>query len=195
MYPQSNEPKIQLLTDILISYLEKEDVKFTIEGSDLFPQEVVGHFGCLPLFLLDSKENYEKAFNLNFDLNDLGSAYGKSLNVLEESKFEQPIVANTKFFPISFIDDQEAYFNAIPSIDAQGAPFVIFAHFAHHSVEEYIKYYLNNKHLMIDGKIPLDALYQKWKNALLANKITIKPNNKPALLGSTPQVQKTGDKN
>ncbi len=191
MYPQSSDPKIQLLTDILISYLEKVDVKFTIEGSDLFPQEVVGHFGCLPLFLLDSKENYEKAFNLNFDLNDLGSAYGKSLNILEESKLNQTEVnvTNTKFFPISFMDDQEAYFNAIPSIDSQGAPFVILAHFAHHSVEEYIKYYLNNKHLMIDGKIPLDALYQKWKNALMANKITIKPSNKTA------PGQKTGDKN
>ena len=181
MYPKSEDSKIQLLSEILVSYLEKEEVKFTIEGADLYPQEVCGHFGCLPLFLLEAKDKYEKIFNLNLDMNDFAEAFGRSLGVLQQNEFSPEEKKITKIFPIEFLEDQEAYFDAIPLVyspDNQSVSFVVLAHFTHYSIEEYINFYKSNPHLIIDGKIPLDTLYHKWKNARLTNKITIKPNTK-----------------
>lgn len=175
--PVSSDQKIQLLTELLSSYLEKTEVEFCIEENDLFYPEVVGHFGCLPLILLDAKENYEKIFNQDLKIEDFGDAFKSKITDELKEQFTIEDKPRAKTFGIDFITDEQAFFDAIPVVagGSSAVSFVVLAHFAHYSLEEYIAYFMKNKHLLKNGKIPLDNLYLKWKNAVLGNKIEIKP--------------------
>lgn len=179
-YPKSKDEKIQLLSEILTSYANQENLNFIIESQELYNQEVFGFFGCLPLLLLDAKDNYEKIYNQNFSSVDLMSAYRKKNSSSNETNTEEMDKIDDekikKMFPIVFMDNEEAFFNAEPVLDKNSNfPFVILSHFVHHAVEEYVNQYKLNPSLLINGKIPLDSLYAKWSKYILSNKIEIKP--------------------
>lgn len=177
-YPTSEDKKIQLLSEILTSYLYQEEVSFCIEEQELYAPEVAGHFGCLTLLLIPAKENFEKAYNQNFSISDLAQTFlstDKEASNLEENK-KLPKDILLKTFPIEFIDNEEAYFNVEPMIDSnQSMPFAVLAHFVHHAVEEYILAYKNKPEMLVNGAIPLDPLYEKWKEYVLKEKVIIRP--------------------
>lgn len=177
-YPVSEDKKIQLLSEILTSYIYQEGVSFCIEEQELYAPEVAGHFGCLPLLLIPAKENFEKVYNQNFSVVELAQTFLKkdseSGHSVENQALPKTILLKT--FPIEFIDNEEAYFDVEPMIDSsQQLPFAILAHFVHHAVEEYILTYKNKPELLVNGAIPLDPLYEKWKEYVLKEKVVIKP--------------------
>lgn len=185
-YPKSEDNKIQLLTDVMVADLYRKGIGFSIEDSELSPDEVMGFFGCLSLFILEAKDNYEKVYNANFSVEDLASGYTdvERIPYLEKDKYTMIEGATSKRFPVEFRDNEEAYFNAEPFIEdsEQTVPFVIMIHFLHYTVDEYIQYYLKNESLLVNGKVPVDALRKKWENAVRSNKIEIKPKKPSSAL-------------
>ena len=182
-FPVSDDEKINNLSLVLKKYLMTQDVDFIIDGNELFVDEVVGHFGCLPLILMRAKFLYEKTFNNDYNIEDLVDTFGEEALTLKNGK---KIDTNNnienksdyKEFPIEFIENESAFFNTIPITAEQDvAIFSILSHFSLYSIEEYIIQYKKNKLLLIDGRIPLDTLYNEWRDTLRNNKIKIKSNN------------------
>lgn len=179
-YPISDDKKIQKLSNLLTRYAETQGVEFSFGGQEVYPMETFAHFGALPLFLGEAKEIYEKIYNNLYSTEDLMSEFGKKLKKLslEESLKEQEFIENIpidKKFPIEFMEKTEdTYFGFIPVTSSDmPADFFLISHFSMYALEEYLKIYKKNKLLLIEGKIPLDPLYEKLVNKINSRKIRI----------------------
>ncbi len=181
-YPESEDKKIQKLTNILVKHAEREGVEFSFGGNDIYPVEALSFFGGLPMFLIEAKETYEKLYNNLFTAEELMLGIGKKIKEpsFEESVREQEFLSKKtieKVFPIEFYEkESDTFFGFIPRL-AKDIPcdFLTIAHFSHYSLDEYIKIYKRNKMLLIEGKIPLDPLYEKMVNKINNKQVRIIP--------------------
>lgn len=182
-FPESQDPKLRKLTNMLVRYAETEGLVFSLDGEKSFPQEVFGHFGCLAFFLIEAKELYEKIYNKKYSFEDLMSGIGRNATLNEEqlrqdSEYLSGIESN-KLFPIKFVENSEkTYFGFEPQI-VEGMPddFIILTHFTHCSVEEYVKAYKKNKEKMLKGEmIPIEPLYRRIVEKINSGLIEIKPS-------------------
>lgn len=181
-YPKSEDKKIQKLSNILIKYADQQGVEFSFGGNTLYPVEALSFFGGLSLFLVEAKENYEKIYNNLYTVGELMDGLGKKIKeptpeqIKKEEEFfnKQP---KTKIFPIELYQkEEETFFGFEPKVSMDiPADFLTIAHFSHYTLEEYLKIYKKNKMLLIDGKIPLDPLYDKMVTKFNQNKLRIIP--------------------
>lgn len=179
-YPKAPDKKIQKLANLLTKYVEQEGVEFCFGDQPVFPMETFAHFGCLSLFLLEAKDQYEKMFNNLYTVQELMTPFAHKVKELtmEQKLDEDNYLASlpkTKLFPIEFHEQEaDTYFGFIPRL-SQDMPndFFILAHFTQYTVEEYIKMYKEKKLLLIDGRIPLDTLYEKMEEKINAKQIDI----------------------
>jgi hypothetical protein len=180
-YPKSEDKKIQKLTNLLIKHAENENVEFSFGGEELYLVETFSDFGGLPMFLAEAKEIYEKIYNNLFTTQELMDGIGRKIKepsieeLIKEQDFleKQPL---THIFPIDFIKkESDTFFGFVPkTIDGNTGDFALIAHFSHYSLDEYIKLYKRNKMLLVDGKIPLDPLYEKMVNKINNKKLIIR---------------------
>jgi hypothetical protein len=179
-YPKSEDKKIQKLSNVLIKYAEQEGIEFSLGGTPLYPVETLSFFGALPLFLIEAKENYEKIYNGLYTTEELMQGLGKKIKepTMEESIKEKTFLTNApkeKVFPISFYEVKDgSFFGFIPRVSQDIiCDFLTIAHFSHYTLEEYIKIYKKNKMLLIEGKVPLDPLYDKMVNKINTNQVKV----------------------
>jgi hypothetical protein len=181
-YPKSEDKKIQKLSNILIKYADQQGVEFSFGGNTLYPVEALSFFGGLSLFLVEAKENYEKVYNNLYTVGELMDGLGKKIKeptpdqVKKEEEFFNK-QQKTKIFPIELYQkEEETFFGFEPKVSMDiPADFLMIAHFSHYTLEEYLKIYKKNKMLLIDGKIPLDPLYDKMVTKFNQNKLRIIP--------------------
>jgi hypothetical protein len=180
-YPKSEDKKIQKLTNLLLKHAEREGVEFSFGGEELYLVETFSDFGGLPMFLVEAKEIYEKVYNNLFTVQELMNGMGVKIKQpnMEEMSLEQDFLDKqpiTHLFPIDFIKkENDTFFGFVPkTIDGNSGDFSIIAHFSHYSLDEYIKLYKRNKMLLVDGKIPLDPLYEKMVNKINNKKLIIR---------------------
>ena len=184
-YPVSSEKKLKKLTSMLISYVEQNGLEFCFGEDEIFPVEIFSDFGCLPLFLFESKEIYEKLYNNLFTAEELMESFGKKIKTpsADELLVEQQYLdkkSKEKLFPLIFEQEEnDTYFGFLPKLDSNvESDFLMLAHFALHSVEEYVKKFEMNKSLLINGKIPLDSLYDKMVTKINTKQINVVPSLK-----------------
>ncbi len=180
-YPRAEDKKIQKLTNLLVKHAERENVEFSFGGEELYLVETFSDFGGFPMFLTEAKEIYEKVYNNLFTVQELMDGIGSKIKepTIEELMKEQDFLEKqslTHIFPIEFIKKEtDTFFGFIPkTIEGNSGDFAIIAHFSHYSLDEYIKLYKRNKMLLVDGKIPLDPLYEKMVNKINSKKLIIK---------------------
>lgn len=84
-----------------------------------------------------------------------------------------------KRLPLYFEHDKTALIEVIPMTEA-GADnlFSLWAHFLHFSLEEEVRR-LKRDRKLVNGMIPLDALYQDWHQAVRAGKFAVRPSSRP----------------
>ncbi len=181
-YPKSEDKKINKLSRVLIKYTEQEGIEFSFGGNVLYPIEALSFFGGLSLFLIEAKDNYEKIHNGIYTVEELMQGLGRKIKepTFEESIKEQSYlnkIPKTKLFPIDFYEkEEETFFGFIPRISQEiPCDFLTIAHFSHYTLEEYLKIYKKNKMLLVDGRVPLDPLYDKMVTKINANKVKIIP--------------------
>lgn len=181
-YPQSPDKKIRKLSRLLTRQAEQEGVEFSFGEQVVYPMEAFAHFGCLSLFLIEAKETYEKVYNGLYTAKELMEGFGKSYGELsldqmvEEQKYLDSL-PKEKVFPIEFHDQEDStYFGFIPrpSLDVPG-DFFLLSHFTVYSVEEYVKKYKMNKMMLVEGRVPLDPLYDKMVRKMNARQIETVP--------------------
>lgn len=182
-YPKAPDKKIQKLSNLLTKYAEINSLEFCFGEDEIYPAEVFSFFGGLSLFLIEAKELYEKLYNNLFTYEDLMQGIGKNIKELSLSEFleekeflkEKP---KKNIFPTVFLENPEdTYFGFIPRED-KGLELYLISHFTIHVVDEYAKQYKNNPSLLINGKIPLDPLYEKMIDKVNNKEIIIIPNSK-----------------
>jgi hypothetical protein len=181
-YPKAPDKKIRKLSQFLIKYAEIEGLEFSFGEQEVYPLETFSHFGGLSLFLIEAKEHYEKIYNKTYTVSELMSSFSdkEPMLTIEQSLQEQAYLENQpiiKKFPIDFYEQEEdTYFGFIPRVSSDlPADFVLLTHLTHYSLEEYVKIYKRNKMLLIDGKIPLDPLYDKMVKKINVNQISVRP--------------------
>lgn len=185
-YPKSEDKKIQKLSKLLTKYAESQGVEFSFGGQEVYVLETFANFGGLSLFLMEAKEVYEKVYNNLYTTEELMIEFGKKIKKLtvEESLREQTYLegkTKEKIFPIEFVEKSEdTYFGFVPRVSQEiPADFFILSHFAMYSLDEYLKIYKKNKALLIEGKIPLDPLYEKMLTKINTKQVSI--NSAPAM--------------
>lgn len=188
-YPKSEDKKIQKLSNLLTRYAETQGVEFSFGGQEVYSMEAFADFGGLSLFLADAKEIYEKIYNNLYTTEDLMAEImkGKKIKKLsnDESLKEQQFLSDQpreKKFPVEFVEKTEnTYFGFIPRIPQEvPSDFFLLSHFSIYSLDEYLKIYKKNKLLLIEGKIPLDPLYERMVNKINSRSIGIIPSATPS---------------
>lgn len=191
-YPKAPDKKIQKLSNLLVNYSEQNDLNFSFAEEEIYALETFAHFGALSLFLVEAKEHYEKVYNAIYTVEELMQPFGNKLPQLTPEQEQMEIEylqrqPRNKIFPIIFEEqDENTYFGFIPRV-SESLPFdfSLVAHFAHYSLEEYVKIYKKNKMLLIDGKIPLDPLFEKMSKKVNARQIQI---IKPTQIKAGPSI-------
>lgn len=189
-YPKAPDKKVQKLSNILVRYAEKKGLEFSFAGDEVYLMETFAYFGTLSLFLVEAKEQYEKIYNKIYTVEELMASFGREIPALteEQSKAErayldaQPI---TKKFPVVFESQEEGtYFGFIPRIpENKGADFNIIAHLTHYALDEYVKLFKKNEMLLVNGRIPLEPLYEKMAQKVNDRSVEILP---PSITHPTP---------
>lgn len=187
-YPKAPDKKIQKISTLLTKYAESQGIEFCFGDEEVYPVEAFAFFGALSLFLIEAKEMYEKLYNNLYTVDELMSSFGnkiKELN-LEQILKEQDYLSKKKkdkVFPIELHQkEEETYFGFIPRLSSGKVDFYVLAHFSLFAVEEYVKEYIAKPVLLVDGRVPLEPLYEKMINKLNAKEMSIIPQS--ALLNS-----------
>ena len=182
-YPKSKDKKIRKLTNILVKWASDKNLEFTLGGEPLYPVETFSDFGGLSLFLIEAKPKYEEVFNKNYGCRELMSGLKPSGSVGavrmlsdKEDAIEKEVmskVENESKFNIEFHEKTEnTFFGFTPKI-GKDLDFFVLAHLTHFVADEYVKYFENNKMLLIDGKIPLEPLCEKMLEKVQENVISV----------------------
>lgn len=182
-FPKSSSKKIQKISNILIKYADSKNYEFMLFGESFFNVETFSAMGSLSIFLYSAKETYEKIYNNKFTVEELLSEMGHVMRDLtSEEQLKEEIYLNSieinKQFPLEFIKTEEgkSYFEFEPSlVNGKDVDFFMLAHFTLYALDSYVKTYQKNPALLIDGKIPLDPLFNKMFEDINANKIELKP--------------------
>lgn len=182
-YPKAPDKKIQKISSLLTRYAESQGIEFCFGDEEVYPVEAFAFFGALSLFLIEAKEIYEKLYNNLYTVDELMSSFGnkiKELN-LEQVLKEQDYLSKKgkdKVFPIELHQkEQETYFGFIPRLSSGKVDFYVLAHFSLFAVEEYVKEYIAKPVLLVDGRVPLEPLYEKMINKLNAKEMSIVPQS------------------
>jgi hypothetical protein len=185
IYPKSEDRQIQKITNVLSEFAISNGVTFSFQEEEIYPIEVFSDFGFLTVFLADAKILYEKIFNNLYSVSDLMSVFGNNRELQlspEQVKIEHAYYAKTiktKVFPVNFVENESALLDMNPVMKGNlPSDFILVSHFAHYTVEEYIKIYKRNKSLLIDGKIPLEPIVKNFTDLLSNGKILVKPTLK-----------------
>lgn len=182
-YPRAPDKKIQKISNLLTRYAESQGIEFCFGEEEVYPTEAFAFFGALSLFLIEAKEIYEKLYNNLYTVEELMESFGKKikeLNLEQLVKEEQYISNKTKdkIFPVELYQKEEAtYFGFIPRLSENKSDFYVLAHFALFAVEEYVKEYMAKPILLLDGRVPLDPLYEKMLKKINAKEIQIIPES------------------
>lgn len=178
-YPKAPDKKIQKISTLLTKYAESQGIEFCFGDEEVYPVEAFAFFGALSLFLIEAKEMYEKLYNNLYTVDELMSSFGnkiKELN-LEQTLKEQDYLSKKKkdkVFPIELHQkEEETYFGFIPRLSPGKVDFYVLAHFSLFAVEEYVKEYIAKPVLLVDGRVPLEPLYEKMINKLNAKEMNI----------------------
>lgn len=181
-YPKADNKKLQKLANVLIRYLDNEGVEFCFGEMPISSKEVCSHFGCLSLFLIEAQEKYEKIYNNLYTVEDLMATFGKKIKELnfQEDNYETEYLNSLpkeRFFPIEYhVEAEKTFFGFVPRLPEDiPTDFFMLSHFTQYTMEEYIKIYKDKKLLLINGKIPLDPLYEKMELKMNAKKIELVP--------------------
>ena len=191
-YPQAPDKKIQKISKLLTKYAESQGIEFCFGDNEVYPAEAFAFFGALSLFLIEAKEIYEKLYNNLYTVEELMETFGKKIKELnlEEVLKEESYMSNKhkdKIFPIELHQkEKDTYFGFIPKLTEGKSDFYVLAHFTLFAVEEYIKQYKLKPILLVDGKIPLDPLYDKMINKINTKEMNIVSES--ALLNSINKV-------
>ena len=187
---KAKDEKIRKLSNILTKYADGEELGFLFEGHVLKNIDVFGHYGALSLFLIEAQETYEKYANGLFSTPELLSTITEPDSKLrmkdaDAQKDQEWINKREKEykFPISYyFQEENTFFSFIPRVSEEvPCDFYLVAHYAHYTLEEYVKKYkLENK--LQDGKIPLDELYNKMIEKINDRKVDVieRPYKTPA---------------
>lgn len=182
-YPKAPDKKIQKISTLLTRYAESQGIEFCFGDEEVYPVEAFAFFGALSLFLIEAKEIYEKLYNNLYTVDELMNSFGnkiKELN-LEQVLKEQDYLSKKKkdkVFPIELHQkEQETYFGFIPRLSAGKVDFYVLAHFSLFAVEEYVKEYIAKPVLLVEGRVPLEPLYEKMINKLNAKEMSIVPQS------------------
>lgn len=183
-YPVTKDKKVEKITQILISYAKENDFEFSLASKNFPLEYTFSYLGLLSMFLLEAKDIYEKVFNNHYSAVELLNTISPQAEGKRDVPFElvkrdiQYMNSRelVKKFPLQFFETppDETLFDFEPRIehlmeDDKSISFSILMHFVLYSVEEFIKVYKNTPSLLIDGKIPLDALCDKWCTKLAEN--------------------------
>jgi hypothetical protein len=186
--PKSSDKKIQKISNMLIKESENKGVEFCFGEQPLSSIETFSYYGALSLFLVEAKEIFEKTYNNLWTVKDLMEPLGginRELTIEEEmleSEYLKKLPKN-KTFPITFVADSGInYFGFVPysNSDFTVKDFYMVTHFTHYVIENYIKTYALNRMLLVDGRIPLDPLFEKLNNKLNSYELNI-ARTKPSL--------------
>lgn len=186
-YPKSNDKKIKKISNLLVKYAEQSNINFTFSGKDLYPVETFSHFGFLSLFLLETKDLYEKVFNKSYTIEELLEGVNQKVPDLDEKMKLKDLEYVSKqpkefVFPIDFVEQEEGtYLGFVPktSKDVDYVDFAPLAFCTIHTVENYINKYApknRNKNETLD--VPLDILFDKMSQKINNNQVKIKPEQK-----------------
>ncbi len=160
-YSPSEDKRINGLSYVIQRYLADKNVTFVLQEQDIFAQEVGWHLGVLPLFLMKAKKTYDELF--------------------ANKEYVIPGFENKKF-PIEFFENSDAFFNVEPKLSPNSqndGAFILINHFCHYAITEYLNWYKKNEIAIIDGKIPLDPLFDEWINSIETGYIKIKRPEAP----------------
>lgn len=182
-YPKAPDKKIQKISKLLTKYAESQGIEFCFGDEEVYPTEAFAFFGALSLFLIEAKEIYEKLYNNLYTVEELMESFGKKIKELnlEQTLKEESYLSNKKkdkIFPIELHQkEEETYFGFIPRLSSGKIDFYVLAHFSLFAVEEYVKEYMAKPVLLVDGRVPLDPLYEKMINKLNAKQMNIVPQS------------------
>lgn len=182
-YSRAPDKKIQKISNLLTRYAESQGIEFCFGDEEVYPTEAFAFFGALSLFLIEAKEIYEKLYNNLYTVEELMDSFGKKIKELnlEQILKEDKYLSNktkTKLFPIELHQkEEETYFGFIPRLSEGKTDFYVLAHFSLFALEEYVKDYLNKPVLLVDGRVPLDPLYEKMIKKLNAKEMSIVPDS------------------
>lgn len=176
-YPVTKDDKINSITKVMTSYSHDKNWGFSLGSRELGAEYAFGFFGILPMFLLEAKEHYEKIYNNHYSADELLDVISPKRvgdrDVPFEVKKKDVQYMNTKVldkkFPLQFFETppQETILDFEPRIEHlmdndKSISFSTIIHFVMYSLDEYVKVYEKSPNLLIDGKIPLDPLCDKW---------------------------------
>ena len=188
-FPITRDKKIDKISKVLLSYAESKNLEFCLGSRELKGEYAFSYFGILPMFLLDAKESYEKIMNNHYSVEELLNVISPQKEGARDVPFElkkrdvqyMSDKELTKKFPLQFFETKpdETLFDFEPRIEHlmdedKSISFSVIIHFVLHSFEEYFKIYEAKPALLIDGRIPLDPLCDKWFNKLKENPDSIK---------------------
>ena len=188
-YPITNDQKIDKISKVLLSYAEEKNLEFSLGSRELKREYAFSYFGILPMFLLDAKETYEKVMNNHYSAEELLNVISPKTNGNRDVPFElmkkDVQYKNTKEldkkYPLQFFEtkENETLFDFEPRIEHlmdenKSISFSVIIHFVLYSFEEFVSVYEAKPALLIDGKIPLDPLCDKWFNKLSENPEAVK---------------------
>lgn len=187
---RSKDEKIRKLSNILTKYADGAELSFVFEGHELKNNDVFGHYGTLPLFLVEAQETYEKYANGLFTTPELLSTITEPNSKIKmkdaDIKKDQEWINKREIefkFPITYhFQEENTFFSFIPRVSEEiPCDFYLLAHYAHYTLEEYVKRcQLNN--VIKNGRIPLDELYNKMIEKINDRKLNIieRPYTAPA---------------
>lgn len=187
-YPRAPDKKIQKISNLLTKYAESQGIEFCFGDEEVYPTEAFAFFGALSLFLIEAKEIYEKLYNNLYTVEELMETFGKKIKELklEQVLSEEKYISNKKkdkLFPIELHQkESETYFGFIPRLADGKTDFYVLAHFSLFALEEYVKEYMAKPVLLVEGRVPLDPLYEKMLNKINAKEMKVIPES--ALLNS-----------
>jgi len=158
------------LSKFLVSYLEPLKLEFSLGEQEILLNEAFMVNGCLPLFMFD-KQNILNA-------------------VVQLLNKQNPERKNSFYAKIKFINEEnDNYFGILPEIehnlisqDDEDNEAIYNPHIFYHNyylvLNELIKSVLSDKNLSIskNGVIPLDHLYNSFRQSINRNELPIENN-------------------
>lgn len=180
-YPVTKDDKINSITKVMISYAQSKDWSFSLGSRELGAEYAFSFFGILPVFLLEAKEKYEKIYNHHYSADELLDSISPKRvgerDVPVDVRKKDVQYMHTKELPIKFplqffeTPPKETILDFEPRIEHlmeadKSISFSTIIHFVVYSLDEYVKVYEKSPNLLIDGKIPLDPLCDKWISRL-----------------------------
>lgn len=184
-FVQTDDNFINKLSKILIHISNEKNLNFILGQKEMTPELVFSPKILLAFFLLEAKENFEKIYNKTYSAKELldtinlkgSSDYSKvPAEILQKDENYVNNIKKEFIFPLDMFESEpdESLLDFEPRIEHlkrndPNLSFSVISIFVTHSFEEYIKPYEKNPSLLINGRLPLDQLCNKWFSHLQNN--------------------------